>query len=197
VTRYRWVDSRRAEGFLVTLPCAVARVSSTAFYAWLAATRHGPTGRDLGEAYLVNAIITVHRGSDDTYGVPRIAAQLRHDGWVVNRKRIERLMRQYGIVGVHKARKLRTTIPAEDNPPIPDLIGRGFAPGRPDVACCGDITYIRTGEGWLYLAGAGSGLTPATGLLDGLPHAHRTRRRCPGHSRRRPRRRRRPGDLSR
>jgi putative transposase len=53
---------------------------------------------------------------------------------------------------VHKRRAVRTTIPAEENPPIPDLIGRGFDPGSPDVAWCGDITNIRTGEGWLYLA---------------------------------------------
>ena len=61
-------------------------------------------------------------------------------------------MRLHGIVGVHKPAKVRTTIPAEDAPPLPDLIGRSFAPGRPHVAWVGDITYIPTGEGWLYLA---------------------------------------------
>lgn len=71
---------------------------------------------------------------------------------MVNHKRVERLMRIRGIVGVHKPAKVRTTIPAEDNPPMPDLIGRRFAPGAPDVAWVGDITYIPTGEGWLYLA---------------------------------------------
>lgn len=152
MTRYRWVDSRRAEGFLVTLACAVAEVSTSAFYAWLSAMRHGPTPAQLEEAYLINAIVDAHRGSDGAYGVPRIARQLRREGSWVNRKRVERLMREHGIVGVHKRRSVRTTIPAEDNPPIPDLIGRGFDPGRPDVAWCGDITYIHTGEGWLYLA---------------------------------------------
>lgn len=152
MTRYRWVDSRRTEGFLVTLACAVAGVSTSAFYAWLHAMRHGPSLRDLDEAYLINAIVDLHGGWDNTYGAPRIAAGLRHDGWVVNRKRVERLMRENGIVGVHKRRSVRNTIPAEDNPPIPDLIGRDFDPGRPDVAWCGDITYVRTGEGWLHLA---------------------------------------------
>jgi transposase InsO family protein len=152
VTRYRWVDSRRAEGFLVTLACAVAGVSTSAFYAWLTAMRHGPMPAQLEEAYLINAIIDVHRGSDGAYGVPRVARQLRHDGWPVNRKRIERLMRENRVVGVHRRRAVRTTLSAEDNPPIPDLIDRRFDPGRPDVAWCGDITYIRTGEGWLYLA---------------------------------------------
>jgi transposase InsO family protein len=57
----------------------------------------------------------------------------------VNHKRVERLMRQRAIVGVHKPAKVRTTIPAEDNPPMPDLIRRWFAPGEPDVAWVGDI----------------------------------------------------------
>jgi hypothetical protein len=65
---------------------------------------------------------------------------------------VERLMRKHCIVEVHKPAKVRTTIPAEDNPPMPDLIGRRFDPGEPDVAWVGDITYIATGEGWLYLA---------------------------------------------
>ena len=61
-------------------------------------------------------------------------------------------MRLHGIVGVYKPAKVRTTIPAEDNPPLPDLIGRRFAPAVPDVAWFGDITYVATGEGWLYVA---------------------------------------------
>ena len=89
---------------------------------------------------------------DDTYGQPRMTPELRERGFEVNHKRVERLMRQHGIVGVHKPAKVRTTIPAADNPPMPDLIGRRFAPGEPDVAWVGDITYIGTGEGWLYLA---------------------------------------------
>jgi hypothetical protein len=70
----------------------------------------------------------------------------------VNHKRVERLMRSHGIVGVHKPPKVRTTIPADDAPPLPDLVGRRFEVGAPDVAWIGDITYIPTGEGWLYLA---------------------------------------------
>ena len=89
---------------------------------------------------------------DGTYGEPRMIPELRDRGFEVNHKRVERLMRVNNIVGVHKPAKIRTTIPAEDNPPMPDLIGRRFAPGAPDVAWVGDITYIATGEGWLYLA---------------------------------------------
>lgn len=152
MTRCWWVDSQRAAGFLVTMACMVAGISTSVFYDWAAAKRRGPSERDWAEALLVNEIHDLHAASDGTYGVPRIAADLREAGRRVNRKRIERLMRINGIVGVHKLRKVRTTIPAEDNPPMPDLVGRRFNPGRPDAAWCGDITYIRTGEGWLYLA---------------------------------------------
>jgi len=61
-------------------------------------------------------------------------------------------MRLHGIVGVHKPAKVRTTIPAVGVAPMPDLIGLRFNPGAPDVAWVGDITYVPTGEGWLYLA---------------------------------------------
>ncbi len=65
--------------------------------------------------------------------------ELRARGWDVNHKRVERLMRLHGIVGVHKRAKVRTTIPAEDVPPLPDLVSRLFDPGAPDVAWVGDI----------------------------------------------------------
>lgn len=139
MTRYRWVDSRKAEGFPVTHACAVAQTSTSAFYDWLAAGRQGPTSYERDEAYLVNAIIDIHRGSGGTYGVPRVSVALRRAGWPVNRKKVERLMRENNVVGLHQRRGVRTTIPAETVPPVPDLLGRGFDPGQPDVAWCGDI----------------------------------------------------------
>jgi transposase InsO family protein len=63
-------------------------------------------------------------------------------------------MRENDIVGVIECRKVRTTIPAENPPPLPDLVERRFRPGAPDVAWAGDITYVRTDEDWLYLASA-------------------------------------------
>lgn len=81
MTRYRWVDSRKAEGFPVTEACAAAGVSTSAFYAWAATGRDGPTEGELAQAYLVNAIIEAHRGSGGTYGVPRMTAELRDAGW--------------------------------------------------------------------------------------------------------------------
>lgn len=152
MTRYRWVAARKAEGFPTTMCCRVAQVSTSAFYDWCRRDAAGPSDAEVAEAELVVEIRRIHAESDGTYGEPRMTPELRELGWEVNHKRVERLMRVHGIVGVHKPPKVRTTIPAEDSPPLPDLVGRNFAPGAPDVAWVGDITYIATGEGWLYLA---------------------------------------------
>lgn len=150
--RYRWVAARKAEGFPTTIACRVADVSRQAFNDWRARMSKGPTTAEAAEADLVAAIRSIHEQFDGTYGEPRVTEELARRGWTVNHKRVERLMRVHGIVGVHKPTRLRTTIPAENSPPLPDLIGRRFNPGRPDVAWVGDITYIATDEGWLYLA---------------------------------------------
>ena len=150
--RYRWVAARKAEGFPITMACDVAAVSRQAFHDWRARTAAGPTAAELAETELVGLMREIHAASDGTYGEPRMTEELTRRGRVVNHKRVRRLMRMYGIVGVHKPAKVRTTISAEEHPPLPDLIGRRFAPAAPDVAWCGDITYVPTGEGWLYVA---------------------------------------------
>jgi putative transposase len=152
VTRYRWVAARKAEGFPITMACEVADVSRQAFHDWRARTAVGPTAGELAEGELVEVMREIHAESDATYGEPRMTEELARRGRVVNHKRVRRLMRHHGIVGVHKRAKVRTTIPAEANPPLPDLVGRRFAPAAPDVVWCGDITYVATGEGWLYVA---------------------------------------------
>jgi transposase InsO family protein len=90
--------------------------------------------------------------ADGNYGVPRMYDQLRRAGQIVNRKKVHRLMRRNGMAGRFRRRKCRTTFPGPDGYEIPDLIGRRFAPGAPDVAWVQDITYVPTGEGWLFLA---------------------------------------------
>ena len=152
MTRYRWVAARKAEGFPITMAAEVAEVSRQAFHDWQAKTAAGPTAAEQAEAELVEEIKAIHDEFDGTYGSPRVTEELARRGRCVNHKRVERLMRVHDIVGVHKPTKVRTTIPAENAPPLPDLIGRRFTPGRPDAAWVGDITYVATGEGWLYLA---------------------------------------------
>ena len=133
MTRYRWVAARKAEGFPITAACKVADVSRQAFHDWQAKLAAGPTPAERAEANLVGQIRSIHEDFDGTYGEPRITTELARRGWATNHKRVERLMRLHGIVGVHKPAKVRTTIPAEDAPPLPNLIGRSFAPGRPEL----------------------------------------------------------------
>ena len=152
MSRYRCVDAQKAAGFPVVAACQAAGVSTSAFYAWAASCEQGPGVAEQAEAGLVAKIRTIHRESGGTYGSPRVTHELRRRGWRVNHKRVERLMAAHGLVG-HRPRRRRGLTKADTaTPPAPDLVGRLFDPDRPDVAWCGDITYIPTDEGWLYLA---------------------------------------------
>lgn len=151
MTRYRCVAARKAEGFNVTDACDAADVSRSSFYAWLK-RGEGPPNAEWDEAHLINEIHGIHRDSNGTYGEPRMTAELADKGWVINHKRTARLMRQQGLQG-HRPRRRRSLTKAdEDAPAIPDLVGRAFQPELLDTVWAGDITYVRTGQGWLYLA---------------------------------------------
>jgi len=152
VTRFRHVDDQKAAGFPVTAACEAAGVSTSGYYDWAARDTRGPTEREVADADLVEIMRGIHRDSDGAYGVPRMYKALRQQGVVVNRKRVRRLMRRHGLAGRFISKRCRTTFPGDDTYPIPDLVGRRFAPGAPDQAWVQDITYIATGEGWLYLA---------------------------------------------
>lgn len=152
MTRYVCVDTQKAAGFPVRAACEAAGVSTSGYYDWCEREAAGPTARQVAEAELVALMRELFDESDGNYGVPRMYKALRHGGLVVNRKRVARLMRCNGMAGRFRRRKCRTTFPGPDGYQIPDLVGRRFAPGAPDVAWCQDITYIATGEGWLYLA---------------------------------------------
>jgi putative transposase len=152
VSRYRCVDTQKAAGFPVAAACDAAGVSTSAYYAWRHTTIQGPPPAAVEEAELLAEIRTIHQGSGGTYGSPRVTAELWRRGHKVNHKRVERLMADHGIVG-HRPRRRRNLTKADAAmPPAPDLVARLFAPDRPDVAWCGDLTYIPTDEGWLYLA---------------------------------------------
>ncbi len=150
--RYECVDSQKAAGFPVNAACEAADVSRSGFYDWQAREAAGPTRRQLEEADLVQLMRDIYDASDGNYGVPRMYKALRKTGLEVNRKRVERLMRRHGMAGRFRRRTPRTTVPGLDPYVIPDLVGRRFQPGAPNVAWCQDITYIPTGEGWLYMA---------------------------------------------
>ncbi|MDQ2852597.1 MAG: IS3 family transposase [Actinomycetota bacterium] len=87
------------------------------------------------------------------YGAPRITAQLRREGWVVGENRVARLMVEAGLAGRQAKRWLpRTTETDPASKPAANLVNRDFAPQGPDALWATDITYLATGEGWLYLA---------------------------------------------
>jgi putative transposase len=150
--RYRCVDAQKAAGFPVAAACQAAGVTRSAYYAWTAMTAQGPAARQREEARLVGEIRRIHARSKATYGAPRVHVELGRRGWRVNHKRVERLMRIHGIVGYRPRRRRGLTKPDAGTAPAPDLLGRLFDPDRPDVAWCGDVTWIPTDEGWLYLA---------------------------------------------
>jgi transposase InsO family protein len=152
MTRYACVDDQKAAGFPVTAACEAVEVSTSGYYDRCERDAAGPTVAQLAEAELVALMRQLFDEADGNYGVPRMYKALRKAGLGINRKRVVRLMRVHGMAGRHRRRKCRTTFPGPDGYTIPDLIGRRFAPGPPDVAWCQDITYIATREGWLYLA---------------------------------------------
>jgi len=152
VTRFRCVDDQRAAGFPVTAACEAAGVSTSGFYDWSAREVAGPTERQVAEAELVELMRDIFDASDGNYGVPRMHDELRRAGLTVNEKRVRRLMRLHGMAGRCRRRRCQTTFPGPDGYVIPDLVGRCFEPGAPDSAWVQDITYVPTGEGWLYVA---------------------------------------------
>lgn len=152
MTRYVCVDNQKAAGFPVKAACKAAEVSTSGFYDWCAREAAEPTVREVAEAELVELMREIFDASDGNYGVPRMHRELRRGGLKINVKRVRRLMRVHGMAGRCRRRRCQTTFPGPDGYQIPDLIQRGFAPGAPDQAWCQDITYIPTGEGWLYLA---------------------------------------------
>jgi putative transposase len=152
VSRYRCVDAQKAAGFPVAAACQAAGVTRSAYYEWIAGAAQGPADRHREQARLVAEIRRIHARSGGVYGVPRVHAELRRRGWPVNHKRVERLMRAHGIVGYRPRRRRSLTRQDRGAASAPDLLGRLFDPERLNVAWCGDVTYIPTDEGWLYLA---------------------------------------------
>jgi transposase InsO family protein len=133
----------------VTEMCRVLAVSRSGFYDW---ESRPPSDRELTDRQLTLEIEAIWECSGRTYGAPRVHAWLGRQGFNPSRKRVARIMRLKGWEGESGRRKVRTTIVDRSAKAATDRVGRDFNPSAPDVTWCGDITYLRTGEGWLYLA---------------------------------------------
>jgi transposase InsO family protein len=133
--------------------CRVLRVSVSSFHQHLARRRQMAHGRHLTDAALlahISAVYAEHRGA---YGWPRIWRELAKRGIRVGKQRVQRLMQQHGIRarGNRRVRVVTTDI-RNDLPIAPNLLNRNFTPAAPNQVWSGDITYIATEEGWLFLA---------------------------------------------
>jgi transposase InsO family protein len=148
--RYRFISEHRAD-YGVQRLCRVLAVRRPGFYEWLA-SEPARQERAAAEDQLAAEIAAIHGGHRGGYGSPRVAAELRRRGWRVNRKRVERIMRERGIVGITRRRRRSLTRQDTTVAPAPDLIGRDFTAEAPGQRFVGDITYLPTAEGWLYLA---------------------------------------------
>lgn len=129
--------------------CRVRRVSTSGYYAWQS---RSPSRRESQDATLLSEIRRAHEQSRQTYGSPRIHAELRAQGTLCNHKRIERLMRQHSICARRVRRFHRTTEVLSSLPVAPNRLNQAFHASSPNQVWTADITYLDTAEGWLYLA---------------------------------------------
>jgi putative transposase len=142
------VRDHQAE-FPVATMCRVLGVSRSGFYAW---GRRGLSAHAVRDVVLTAQIEASHTHSDETYGAPRILADLRAAGERVSQKRVARLMRQAGRRGVSRRRGTRTTARGPAAADVADLGQRDFTARAPDRLWVADITYVPTWAGFLYLA---------------------------------------------
>jgi transposase InsO family protein len=149
-SRLRFISTQRAV-YGVKRLCELVGVHRSAFYRWLEG-EPARAAKTAEEARIIAKVRELHTASRGTYGSPRIVCDLREEGEVVNEKRVARLMREQGIVGLHLRKAKRTTIPAETAPKVADLIGRDFTTGPVNTRWCGDITYLPVGDSQLYPA---------------------------------------------
>jgi putative transposase len=151
VSVHPFIEAEKQGGHHVKRACELLEVSRAAFYTRRNAV---PGPRAARDSELAERIGQVHRDSRGSYGAPRIHALLRQEGEHCGRRRVARLMRTLGVQGRHRRRRQITTIPDPAAGARPDLIGRDFQPDPAalDTRWCGDITYVPTDEGWLYLA---------------------------------------------
>ena len=148
---YPFIEAEKAEqAGNVAKACDLLEVSRSAFYDW---HQHRPSVRHLADEALGRRIQEIFDASRGTYGWPRVHRALRDEGTHASRKRVARIMRRKGLIGRCRRRSTRTTI-SDPRTRAVDLLKRAFGPDTVELdrVYVSDITYVRTWEGWLYLA---------------------------------------------
>jgi len=142
------IDAEKAN-YKIAWMCRLLGVPRSSFYAWLNRAESATAARRRELGAHVRRVFQEGRGA---YGCRRVAAQLNRDGHPCSVGLVADLMRELGLRACQPRAYKRTTVPGEQPVASPDLIGRDFTATAPGQRLVGDITYLRTGEGWLYLA---------------------------------------------
>jgi putative transposase len=128
--------------------CKVLKVSRSGYYEWL---KRVPSNRDVENQLLMERIRKIYNKSKRTYGSPRITVDLKMQNVIVSRQRVARLMKRANIRAIAKKRFVSTTNSRHQYPIAPNLLKRSFTTSKYNEVWVSDITYVQTGEGWMYL----------------------------------------------
>lgn len=146
--KFGFVQEHRGT-FRVGSMCRVLKVSRSGYYAW---RRRGPSRREVEDQHHAEAIRSAHRESRGTYGSPRVYVALQQTGTPCGKHRVARIMREEGLRG-RAARRFRSvSTTRSDAPAPPNRLAGNFTASRPNAVWVGDLTQVRTREGWLFLA---------------------------------------------
>ena len=146
--KYAWIEEHRDQ-FKVTRMCRQLGVSRTGYCQW---RTRAPSDRSMANAALDAQVAAIHAGSKRSYGRPRIVRGLRAQGVQASHERVRTSLKRQGLRPVYKRPYRVTTDSAHRKPIAPNVLDRRFDGWRVDQAWVADITYVATGEGWLYLA---------------------------------------------
>jgi transposase InsO family protein len=154
---YRVIEAQKAI-YTVKRMCELLEVSRSGFYQWRKTRDGGPSPAQQRRAELDAKVAAFHKASDGVYGAPRILADLRDDGETVSRKTVAAALRRQGLAGISPRTFAPATTVVDLDAPVPkDRVRRRFDTGELDRVWTSDITYLRTGEGWLYLCAVRDG----------------------------------------
>jgi transposase InsO family protein len=148
--KFEFIANQASEKkFPIDYMCRMLGVTRQGFYLW---KNRVPSQHDRDDSALKTKIRTIFEFHKKRYGVRRVHAELQRSGVRIAYKRVQRLMRELGLVSVHPKPCKQTTIPAATASDLPDLVGRAFVPDAPNTLWYGDITYVSTWDGWAYIA---------------------------------------------
>lgn len=146
--KYAFIKARQSE-FNIDLMCHVLEVGRSSYYEWL---RSRPSKRSLENQLLSDEIIKIFTKNKRRYGSRRIRKELQSAGFIISRRRVRKIMKRCKLQCKNKKAFRNTTDSNHNNAISPNLLNRDFSANKPDEKYVGDITYIQTNTGWLYLA---------------------------------------------